>query len=274
MTRTFMHTALAFGLGLCLTVPSAQAKSKKKAKYERIRLQNLDARFQGLKLGGDEKAAMLWVQMRFQHHYDPKIAKATGVDKQRWKDKVVQDAKAAQKAAVDYKGGKHGFEASIIANDFGRVPGERLIVAKVGQVKHYLMFYEGKLWRYAVSVKAKRSFKERVAEYTNKVGKPVVERSTPRSFAGWIFKEVRVELRDQRVMYNGDTLILTHRGIGSKVAKLAKKHAKTKKSDTAGLDDVLAKPDESDPDTSAADKELKEYNKKYGKKKKKKKRRK
>ncbi len=270
MTRHILTAALS----LLLAVPVAHAKpKKKKTTYAKLKVEDVAPELAGIKFGRDETAAMKWVTRRFQHHYDPTIARSQGVDKQRWIDKVSRDAQAAQKAAIDYKGGKTGFETSIVGKDFGRVKGERMIIAKVGKTRHYLLFYEGLLWRYAVTLASTGTFNARVAELATKIGPPALQRSTPRPFAGWLFKTLRVELRDERIMYNGDALVITHRKLASSIAKAFKKAGgrAAAKTGAEGLGDVLAEPEEGDADTSAADKELEEYERKRGKKKKKKK---
>lgn len=245
---------------------AAKSKKVKKAvkRSQKLRVANLESTMDGLKFGSDEAAALKWARLRLQHHYDPRLAKASGVEKQRWTEQIEKELEAIAAGVIEYKSGKTRVAMSIVGKDFGRVPGERLMTVKVGTKKHYLLFdTQKRLWRYATSVSAAKTFKERVVQYSGRIGAPSVQTTTPRAFAGWLFKTLRVELRDERTMYGGDALVVSHRALASTMGKLAKAQGSTQKKDaTKGLEDVIDKDADKAADTSEADKELKEHERK------------
>lgn len=222
-----------------------------------VDLEVIDPTLKELKFGQDFEAISEWIGKRLDKVYLPRIARTSDANERaRLRARRDQEVVLMKNAESRFDGRVTGFEASIIAGEFGVGTGESMFSYKEGAETHFFFMHDDKLWKYARVMLDGPSFLSRVATFQNAFGTPVNmsdesdgEGGRRMTSAVWKNAGFDVRLLNGRVVYGSDLLVIEDRGVAQTLVGLREK---AKKPGLGGVDPSIDAFLLDDPDTYGA----------------------
>ena len=217
-------TSIAVALALMVgSVGDLSAKS--------VRVRILDADLTKLPFGQDTEAVMAWVENKVRSDFGPRLKGALDRGERAQVAKEIADkVEMARKSLTEFSGKPTGLENSVLGSEFVAGAGESMIQYRQGNIDHYMLFTDGKLWKYVRALKAKGEFAERLKALAKDFGTPngvQTQRGKPVE-ATWEGDRVIMQIRNQRSIYGTDLLLVIDR----KMKLLAEAKRKASATDT------------------------------------------
>lgn len=171
------------------------------------------------------------------------MAEKSATEKDALKARMETDVVELGRNTTDFTGGASGFDASPVAADFAKHADEGVFEVPKGTDRVYFFYSQDQLWKIAWVLDAKQPFED-VAKHAQEVyGKGAVSKVDPK-LTTWESKAMRVELIDQRPVFNAYVLRWTSKELAPKVDAYRKQKGAIVASPAAvdlGEDDVLNK---------------------------------
>jgi len=222
-----------------------------------VDLEVIDPTLKDLKFGQDFEAVSEWVGKRLDKVYLPRIARATDANERaRLRARRDQEIVLMRNTEVLFDGRDTGFEASIVASEFGVGTNESMFSYKEGAETHFFLMHSGKLWKYARVLPDSPSFIGRVTSFQSAFGAPSnmsdeSDGEGGRRMLSAIWKNAGFDLRlsNRRMVYGGDLFVIEDRTVATSLAGLREK---ARKPGLGGVDPSVDAFLLDDPDTYGA----------------------
>jgi hypothetical protein len=226
MNKTTFRISLSFTLLALLLCSVANAKS--------VRVRVLDSDLSKLPFGSDTQASVKWVEKKVNASFGPRLK---GALDQSERAKVIKAIAAkmieVRESMVEFKGQKTGLENSVLSDEFVHGAKESMLRYREGSVDHYLLFTDGKLWKYIRALKAEGKFGDRLKKHARDFGTPTSMKSNKGNptEATWQGDKIVLSIRDLRSVYGTDLLIVIDQKMKTSTDKRRRENAQEKAPD-------------------------------------------
>ena len=152
------------------------------------------------------------------------LAEKSATAKDELKKRMDDDVAGLTKGYTDFTGGATGFDASPLANDFAKHADEGVLEISRGTDRVYYFYSRDQLWKIVWVMDASQSFDDVKKHVTDTYGKGTAAKAAAKidakidaKVATWESKALRLELVDQRPVFNAYVLRWIAKDVAPKV---------------------------------------------------------